>query len=668
MRSRGFSLIELTLVILLLSGMLLFSVMNFGGQRNRASSEALVQVVASELQAARALAIRNHSPVAVCFPTQGGRLAHSQSLYLMEGLARPHMTRVVDYSREFGLSVIAIGSWGNSTITRPSSGENYLAPSIQRWLGNGFQDFALVFTPDGAVTSNDLPLVDGAYRILVAHQVGYSPATAPPGVATMSTPPPYFAISKVYAPQSLSISPAGSLAIQSGVAHNAGVVVSPQAFAMAKPAAPPSIPIEAPQAPTIRLVEAQPRPTLNPKASVQQGRSLTLKVEASDDNGDPLVCTWTSQNVAGGQPGVFSAPANSPMQWDAQRQLWTLTTTWCPASTSAVGEEYRLSCKVSDPSGLSATQSDAALDPVTVIPPGRIAYTSYIDSAQFDLSVMNSDGSANKRLTRGAPEDWSPALSPDGTTIAFNSGGMTPEIFTMHVDGTGLRQLTNDGIGSGSPQWSVDGTQIFFDRNQLPLRIWAMNADGSGAQTVSTGLTDAGLKQSPDGRFVIYQNYGATVDLNRSELMVGEYLNDHISPPRIANPTNVTNNGVADVFAAWYPDNSGRLLYTTYNYLSFGVQTLFTMKTARVVDDGPSAVPRFRLTDVSAFGPPSSSVPFSYIKISPDLRRAVYNSTNNGASVVMIADVDLTVTPPTFTNPRVLRSGNRAGAGDWSHR
>lgn len=672
MKNRAFSLIELVLVCLLLSGMLIFTITNFGSQKKRASSQSLVQVVAAELQSARSLAIRSNAPVAVCFPTARGTLAHCQSLYLMEGLARPRITRVVDYSREFEQSVLALGCWGSCNITRPSSGENFSSVAPQRWLGNGFLDYALIFTPDGAVTSNDLPLLDGSYHILAAGQVAYSPTGAPPGTASMTTPPAYFTIDKVHAAHTLTISPTGSVSFQTGVVGG-GVTIVPQAFAMGPPAPRPVVPTQAAVAPVISQIDVQPRATLKPKMTVQQGRNLTLKVDASDANGDPLFCSWTSEGVGGGPPGVFSTPANSPMQWDPQRQLWSLTTTWSPPPTSVVGDGYKLECKVSDPSNRFATRLSPVLDPVTVIPPSRLVY-SFKNPSNSDIAIINADGSGFKRLTTLAGDNVYPCLSPDGTKIVFTSSRTgQSEIFTMNVDGTDQKRLTTNTASDWSPHWSVDGSQIFFGRN-WPDAIWVMNADGSGTTRLTVGFgANYDLQQSPNGKYVSYVGVvgAAGVPSVSSDVIVGEYVNDGVNPPKIIDSTNLTNNAalrIGDSLQCWLPDNSMRILYNSVDPQGLPLPSytmLRTLNIAKVVDHGPGAVPRFSLTDqATLFGTNSMYADYRDVRITPDMQNIV---TPIGFGQIYIADINLAATPPSVTNLRPL-TNVAAFPGNWSRR
>lgn len=677
MSRRAFALAELLLVVMLMAGMLAFGLMSSGSQRNRASSQALVQNVASELQAARAQALRNHSPVAVCFPSQNGRSACSQSLYWMEGLARGEVTRVVQYAREYPDSVIAVGQWGTASINRPVSGEAWDAAGPQRWLGTGFRDYALIFTPDGSLTSNDLPLVNGAYHLLVAAQVQAAPAAAPPGTATVTTPPGYFSVSSVYAAHTIRLTPCGVLSLESGVADNQGVTISPVAIAGVAPAPAVVPPTVNAQAPSILGIEVSPRP-ISPSttSSVQKGRCLTLKVRARDPRQEPLTCSWTAQNLSGGsEVGGFSFPAGTPMDWSPQAGEWVLTCTWTPPSGASAGNTFRLECKVEDPGGLSDTQTSPAVNPVTVIPGGKVCYSWHASPWRYDISVVDSDGSNEKRLTSNPADDDSPSFSPDGQKIVFVSKrtGQT-EIFCMNADGSDQRRLTTNSNEDWDPSWSADGTQIFFGRN-WPDRVYVMNADGSGAVNLSTGgyASEYQIRNSPDGRYVAYTgNCNAPgVPQVSGEVVVGEFVNDRINPPRVVDATNLTQNSsqrIMDSFHCWYPDNSGRFLYSSTDPqgAQFYTNALRTLRVARLVDNGAGNSPRFQMTDIQDISSTTNYYSdYGSLRLSPDMRNLVLQQGSYG----YIADYDPTATPPTITRLRRLtNTTNFQMPGNWSRK
>lgn len=67
------------------------------------------------------------------------------------------------------------------------------------------------------------------------------------------------------------------------------------------------------------------------------------------------------------------------------------------------------------------------------------------------------------RLTDDATADTRPALSPDGSSVAFVSERTgSKDIFVIGVDGRGLRQVTSGPAAEDSPSWSPDGGRLVF--------------------------------------------------------------------------------------------------------------------------------------------------------------------------------------------------------------
>jgi Tol biopolymer transport system component/tetratricopeptide (TPR) repeat protein len=103
-----------------------------------------------------------------------------------------------------------------------------------------------------------------------------------------------------------------------------------------------------------------------------------------------------------------------------------------------------------------------------------------IVAKQAVLVVMDQAGGNVRQLT-SEPSDSSPDWSPAGGKIAFmrDSGGNW-DIWVVNSDGSGAQRLTTDAGVDGLPAWSPDGAHIAFLSNRGGTwAIWVMGADGS---------------------------------------------------------------------------------------------------------------------------------------------------------------------------------------------
>ena len=100
----------------------------------------------------------------------------------------------------------------------------------------------------------------------------------------------------------------------------------------------------------------------------------------------------------------------------------------------------------------------------------------------FEIYIMDDDGSNTTRLTNSAEDDIYPSWSWDGSRIAFTSYRDTnPEIYIMNSDGTSQTRLTSNGLYDWMPDWSPDDSQLVFTSGSvMDLDIYKMNDDGTG--------------------------------------------------------------------------------------------------------------------------------------------------------------------------------------------
>ena len=92
----------------------------------------------------------------------------------------------------------------------------------------------------------------------------------------------------------------------------------------------------------------------------------------------------------------------------------------------------------------------------------QIAYMIWGDG-NWDIALVNMDGSGQVRLTSQAAQDGLPAWSPDGRRLAFvsNRGGAWA-IWVMQADGRNPRQIVQipgsiDGSVRGEPDYLTNG-------------------------------------------------------------------------------------------------------------------------------------------------------------------------------------------------------------------
>ena len=179
---------------------------------------------------------------------------------------------------------------------------------------------------------------------------------------------------------------------------------------------------------------------------------------------------------------------------------------------------------------------------------GKIAFVSNRDGNN-EIYLMKADGTALRRLTNHAADDWSPALSADGQRITFTSSrdaqvpGMH-NIYVMNADGNGLTRLTWNQAWDEYPAWSPDGTQIAFvttaDNN---AEIFAVNMDGSGSRRLTYNQSDEhDPAWSPDGTRLAYAS--------RRGGVWQVFVIDLIS----TRETRLTTTSANEQHPAWSPD------------------------------------------------------------------------------------------------------------------
>jgi len=206
---------------------------------------------------------------------------------------------------------------------------------------------------------------------------------------------------------------------------------------------------------------------------------------------------------------------------------------------------------------------------------GQIVFQSDRDG-NFDLYVMNADGSEQRNLTNSPPSEnatsnnVAPTSSPDGRKIAFQSNrDGNNEIYVINIESGSQLNLTKNKANDYSPSWSPNGKYIAFvsdrdsvsvnaDRDIRTNNIYIVNTDGSNAYRLTKGnVTNSytGISWSPDGKKLAFCLSSPTSS--------GGYFSNGINLLRISDSsmTRLTfDQSTNQCSPRWSPDGN-RLAY-----------------------------------------------------------------------------------------------------------
>ena len=168
----------------------------------------------------------------------------------------------------------------------------------------------------------------------------------------------------------------------------------------------------------------------------------------------------------------------------------------------------------------------------------KIVFHSNMDG-NYEIYIMDDDGTNIQRLTHHPDKDKLPRWSPDGKQIAFvKEKRWAPvqktqqvDVFIMNQDGSQLQQITDHPGLNIQPEWSPDGKYIAFlssrsgDWNiykiDLATREITQLTENPGGITINL------QGWSPDGKQIAY-----TVSYNTVYLMDADGRRHQLFLPR----------------------------------------------------------------------------------------------------------------------------------------
>ncbi len=162
------------------------------------------------------------------------------------------------------------------------------------------------------------------------------------------------------------------------------------------------------------------------------------------------------------------------------------------------------------------------------------------------LELHDLTARSSRTLVTHSPFLWGPAVSPNGTEIAFSRGEVDGawHIWTTGIDGGGVRQVTSGEQGEVYPRYSADGASLVFHTWNAPRRVYRVPRIGGPLTPVSPGQAggETFADVSPDGQTIAFVRADAE----------GERI--YIAPVKGGTPRLLTAS--RGTTPKWSPDGS----------------------------------------------------------------------------------------------------------------
>lgn len=190
---------------------------------------------------------------------------------------------------------------------------------------------------------------------------------------------------------------------------------------------------------------------------------------------------------------------------------------------------------------------------------GKVVFTSYRNGNAELYSVPITGGAETRLTTSTGTDETAPALSPDGTRLAWTAGpvGGLTKVWTGTATATGAAQAVPgmaDAI-QGSPNWADNTTLAFTMAAASSADIWKVEPGNAPTVLVNGSTADVEAAWSPDGtRIAFASNRSGDTELYLYTVSSGAI-------------TRLTTRTGSDGGPTWLKD--GRIVFTCVTGIQF---------------------------------------------------------------------------------------------------
>jgi Tol biopolymer transport system component/pimeloyl-ACP methyl ester carboxylesterase len=181
----------------------------------------------------------------------------------------------------------------------------------------------------------------------------------------------------------------------------------------------------------------------------------------------------------------------------------------------------------------------------------RVIFTSNRGGDYFQIFTMNPDGSDVQQVgVVPGNNAMHPHYAPDGSRITYMRASVTEalcqwnwDVWVMDADGSNQERVTTRLNADLYPNWTPDGTEIVYAScdNWIDFDLYAVNPDTGAERQLTSWLWDNewGAVYSPDGDYLAFNT---DVDGN-TEI--------YVAPAAGGTAFNLTQNNADDLAASW---------------------------------------------------------------------------------------------------------------------